>query len=156
MKNIEITSKKDFMARFLTSEDFDCFLVKEALIKTANTISIDGREHKEFYSNDKDLADSLSPYEYAGWDRMKTIVLSLIRGQHTPLMMKITLYLKPELAEEILKDNIKDVEYLVLNFYQNEQSMNLTTSVAYKTFTLDKEAEAIWDSQVMDIIKFQG
>lgn len=152
MENFRIENQKEFMARLLTGNDFDTFLLKEAQIKTANTYTIDGYEQKAFYGSDKDMVDLASPYEYAPWERMKSVVLSLIKGKLTPLSMKIVLYLKPELTEELLGDSGYPVDYLIINFSQGESGMSITTAVAYKEFTLDKEPEQIWDRYIRGIL----
>ena len=145
MRSFEIDNHKNFMNALLISDEYDMFLLKEAVIKTGNTITIDGFENKEFYGNDKDLQELESPYNYAPWQKMRPLIASLIKGKHTPLSMHIVLYLNPELAHNILAENSRVVDYLILNIRYGEGKLNLTTGVAYKEFTLDKEADNLWD-----------
>lgn len=153
MKSLEIKNKKNFMNRFLMKEDFDDFLFKEAVIKTSNTYSIDGLENRDYYDNDEDIIREESPYDYAMWKKMRPIIQSLIRGKHTPVSMKITLYLKPDLMEEVLEGDVGVTDYLVLNLYYGLNGMNVTTGVAYKEFTLDKDQEKMWDAYVSCLIE---
>ena len=47
---LKITNVKQFMAKLLAGEDFDAFLLEEAVISTYNTFTIDGRQNREFYT----------------------------------------------------------------------------------------------------------
>ncbi|MCR4755903.1 MAG: DUF5721 family protein [Lachnospiraceae bacterium] len=145
MRSFEVDNHKNFMNALLMSDEYDMFLLKEAVIKTGNTITIDGSENKEFYGNDRDLQELESPYDYAPWQKMRPIIASLIKGKHTPLSMHIVLYLNPELAHNILADSDRVTDYLILNIRYGEGKLTLTTGVAYKEFTLDKEADNLWD-----------
>ena len=51
---IKIMKQKNFMAKLLTSELFDNFLVEEVVIDTYNTFTVDGHIHNEFYKNADD------------------------------------------------------------------------------------------------------
>ena len=146
MNSFEISNKKEFMNALLTSDAYDMFLLKEAKIKTANTITVDGRENKEFYGNDADITAIESPYEYAPWQKLRPMITNLIKGRHTPLSMQVVLYLNPELAANILSDSAGSVDYLLLNIRFGEGTLTLTTAVAYREFTLDKEADRLWDA----------
>lgn len=62
MISLEITGMKNFMNRLLTTDTFDCFLLAEAVIGTANTVTIDGRINHDFYAGDSDSGnDAASP-----------------------------------------------------------------------------------------------
>ena len=50
MTALKVTNVKQFMARLLTGEDFDCFLLEEASVSTYNTFLIDGHQNKAFYT----------------------------------------------------------------------------------------------------------
>lgn len=145
MNLYNITAKKEFMNKLLMTDTFDCFLLKEATIKTANTVSINGKENKEFYSDD-DI--SLSPYEYAAFGKMRPLLLNLIKGRTTPLLIKLVMYAMPPLADNILNDTAASVDYLTLTIQYSEGQMSATTAVAYNTFTLDKDADNKWDTYV--------
>lgn len=151
MNSITITNHKAFMNSLLREDKFDSFLLKEACIITSNTYTIDGRENKAFYS-DIELSENISPYEYASWSRMRQVILGLIKGHNTPLKMKFVLYADPETTSELLGETAKDVDYLILNYHFDESGMGLTSAVAYKTFTLDKEADKAWDIYVAKLI----
>ncbi len=146
MKSYEIKNHKAFMNELLMTDSFDMFLLKEAVIKTGNTYTIDGRENKEFYGNDPDIAELESPYDHATWQKMRPVITSFIKGRHTPISMHIILYLHPELKANILMDNDQVTDQLILNVRYSDGTLTLTTGVAYREFTLDKEAERLWDA----------
>ena len=148
MEIFEIDNKKGFMNALLMTDAYDMFLLKEAVVKTANNVTVDGAENKEFYGSDPDTREVESPYDYAPWQKMRPFIAGLIKGKRTPLMMHIVLYLNPELAVNILSESIRSVDYLILNIRFTEGMLKLTTGVAYKEFTLDKEADRLWDAYV--------
>lgn len=153
MISIEIDNKKEFMNRLLGSDSYDAFLLREAVIKVGNTISIDGSENKDFYGSDKDMALVESPYPYTSWDKMRPIIRELIRGKHTPLCMKLVLYLKPDYMEKVVAGADSDIsmsaiDYLAINIHYEEGRLSVTTGVAYREFTMDREPEAAWDNYV--------
>ncbi len=146
MNGFEIKNHKEFMNALLMTDAYDMFLLKEAVIKTGNTITVDGRENKAFYGNDPDLTALESPYDHAAWQKMRPVIAGLIKGRHTPLSMHIVLYLHPDLTANILKDSTSHVDYLILNIRYGDGALTLTTGVAYSEFTLDTEPDRIWDS----------
>lgn len=145
MESFEITNKKEFMNSLLLGSKFDNFILKEAIIKTSSTFTIDGLENREFYENDEDVISREAPYDYVCWTKIKPVILSLIKGKHTPLSMKLSLYLKPDLLQKVLGENPYAVDYLIINIHFSGSSMNVTTGIAYKEFTLDKTYEQLWD-----------
>lgn len=148
MEIFEIDNHRNFMNALLMTDAYDMFLLKEAVIRTGNTVTVDGAENKEFYGNDMDIRELESPYGYAPWQKMRPFIAGLIKGKRTPLMMHIILYLNPELAVNILSESGRSVDYLIFNIRFGEGMLKITTGVAYKEFTLDKEADRLWDAYV--------
>lgn len=156
MESFNITNQKVFMNKLLSTESFDNYLLKEAQIVTSNTFHIDGMENRDFYGNDEDIIKLEAPYDYAPWSRMRGIVLSLIKGKHTPVSMKITMYLKPDLMKDVIGDESSVIDYLIINLHFGSAGMNITTGVAYREFTLDKDQEKIWDIHVGKMLETLG
>lgn len=152
MKNLEITHQKEFMNSLLNKEQFDDFLLKEALIKTSNTFHIDGLINRDYYDNDEDIIGEEAPYDYIVWSKIKNTIRSLIVGKHVPVSMKITLYFKPDLMKKIIGEGNSAIDYLILNLHFGSKNMSLTTGVAYKEFTLDKDYELRWDKYMSDML----
>ena len=149
MIKIEIKEKKEFMQCFLNTKAFDSFLLKELKLTTYNTFTIDGRIHKNYYdtaqAKELETEDSLS---FSSWENMRPIVYDLIKGKRLPLQFHIVLYLSPSHAETLLKKEnapTEAVEALACNIQFSSNTLYVTTGVAYKSFTMDKTVENIWD-----------
>ncbi len=150
MKRFNITDRKDFMSKLLSSDCFDSFLLQEASIKTANSYVIDGTENKDFYTNEDRQDASCCPYEYAEWKNMRMLCFQLIKGKRTPLSFQFVMSLKPDARDALLDQaGIDKTNSLVSHFIMNirfEQScLSITSAVSYLSFTLSKDSELLWD-----------
>ncbi len=159
MVALEITSMKNFMRQLLASESFDLFLLEEAVITTANTFSIDGRMHPEFFEGTDD-ADCPS-YEFRPWSELKSLCFDLIKGKRTPLSFRFTLHLMPEKAKALLEKKACDVDpgqlkAFVLNIRYDGSRAVLTTGTAFHTFVMSKEPDVIWDQALSDYLSKKG
>ena len=54
---LQITSMKNFINHLLVADTFDPFLLEEATISTALTVTIDGHINKDFYPAEERSAD---------------------------------------------------------------------------------------------------
>ncbi len=151
MLALQITSTKQFMNRLLTGDCFSSFLLESALVTTYNTFSIDGRIHPEFYhSEDADFSDK-TKYAFSGYLDVQEHLFSIIKGNRTPLSMKLTLLLNPEAMEKLLISGDCTVprdllSAFVLNIKYDGEKILLTTAISYEGFTMDKSAEPVWDN----------
>ena len=100
---LKITNVKQFMAKFLGSEDFDSFLLEEASISTYNTFMIDGHQNRDFYSSEEWEDKELRPYEFSTWKKLRPICFDLIKGKHTPTAFRFVLHLIPDHVASILQ-----------------------------------------------------
>lgn len=146
MKAFEITNVKQFMNSILLNNDFDIFLLEEALLTTYNTFTIDGRINPAYYSD----KDELPEYEFSCWEEIRPILLSLIKGKNTPTEFKFILQLKKEYIPGILKDKDTSItpdliKSLVLNIKYENGRLLLVTGTSLNTFILDKSLDSIWD-----------
>ena len=147
----KITDKKDFMGKLLAGETFDSFLLKEANIHSFVPYLIDGHINKAFFGDDAEDSASFTSYDYAQWKDTRPTCLDLIKGQRPPTKFVFVLYLKPEAMTAMFdKAGISATESLVQNLILNirfeQGEMSITTAVDYSGFTLDKQAEQLWDS----------
>lgn len=151
MLALQITSLKKFMGQLLATDTFDCFLLEEAMVKAANTISIDGRINKEFYTEGIPESDRPDlPYEFRPWSEIKSLCFDLIKGKRTPLAFRFVLHLKPEQVTSLLaRDDCSVASDLVKAFAVTIRfdgtKATVTTGTAFTTFVLSKEPDAIWD-----------
>ncbi len=147
----KLKDKKDFISKLLTTECFDSFLLKEAGIHGFVPYQIDGHINKAFFNADDTDAASVLSYDYAQWKDIRPVCFDLIKGKRTPTKFMFVLYLKPEAVNAMFeKAGISQtdslVQNLILNIRFEQGEMSITTGVDYSGFTLDKQAEQLWDS----------
>lgn len=147
----KIKDKKDFMGKLLAGESFDSFLLKEASIHGFVPYRIDGHINKAFFRVEDDDSASFLAYEYAQWKDIRPVCFDLIKGKRTPTRFTFVLYLKPEAMNSMfekagitLENSL--VQNLILNIRFEQGEMSITTGVDYSEFTLDKQAEQLWDT----------
>ncbi len=160
MTAFQITNLKLFMKKLLTSESFDIFLLEEAVIAAASTITIDGHVNKKFYQGEEQ--DTLSPLPpFRPWSEMRGLCFELIRGKRTPLFFRFTFQLKPELAERLLRETCSEtdpaqIETLAVNIRYDGAKATLTTATAARSFFLSKEPDTIWDRALKQFLDKEG
>ena len=147
------------MAKLLTTELFDSFLVEEVTIDTFNTFTIDGRIHKEFYK-DSDEAEGALNNEFSNWAKIRPIALSLIKGKQTPLGFKFILHFSDSDKLALLQNADMDISpdqiSLGINLRFSQGEVIITTGVSYNIFTLDKSAEKAWDEYIPSFLELNG
>ena len=147
----KIKDKKDFMGKLLAGDCFDSFLLKEAVIYGFVPYQIDGLINKAFFHDEAEDSTSFTAYEYAQWKDIRPVCFDLIKGRRTPTKFIFVLYLTPESMSAMFeKAGILVTESLVQNLILNirfeQGEMSITTGVDYFGFTLDKQAEQLWDT----------
>ena len=153
----KITDKKDFMNKLLGGDCFHSFLLKEASILSFIPFQLDGRINTSFFpEDDPDTAHYLTE-EFAKWEDVRPICFDIIKGKRTPTRFQFTLYLKKEAVEQVLsKEQLTMeaafVQHFVLNVRFEQGEITLTTAVDYAAFTLDKQAEHLWDQALMKFL----
>ena len=157
---LQITSMKQFMNELLTGDAFDIFLLEEATISTAITLSIDGHVNVDFYPI-AERTPELLPYEYQPWSEMKGLCFDLIKGKRTPLNLKFVMQLKPDkvkamLEKEKLASKAASLKSLVLTIKYDGGKAILTTGSSYQTFVMDKTADVVWDRQISKYLAMKG
>ena len=157
---IRVQKQKNFMAKLLTTELFDEYLVEEVSIDTYNTFNIDGRIHKEFYKNPESSEEIVPTEEFSRWSRLRPICLELIKGKQTPLSFKFILRLNSDQKDKLFADIDSDISSdqadFGINIKFSSGEVVITTGVSYSIFTLDKEAEKAWDSFVPSFLESNG
>lgn len=150
MLAIQIKDIKIFMAKLLSADAFDSFLLEEAQIHTFNTFVIDGHQNKEFYTKEELEDPEVFPYEYSMWKDMKGICFQLIKGKKVPSFMKIILHQKPECTYTILEEGgakgfIDNLKAFVVTIKYDANGLMLTTGTSFSTFLMDKTPDLLWD-----------
>ena len=87
---LQIQDIKSFMSKLLLSQTFDQFLLVEGSITTYNTFRIEGRLHKDFFTEEEREEKGMASRDFSLWKDVKPFCLELIKGKKTPLGFKFT------------------------------------------------------------------
>lgn len=154
-----IAEVKQFMAKLLTQNTFDDFILREMELSTFMNYSVNGKLNEAFYTAEE--LQERGPIRYALWSEVRNIAYSMIKGNKTPLSMKIVFQLPEDRTDVLIVQSggrIKTEEvgglYINVRFENNE--LHIITGTAIKTFTLDKTLEQEWDKEVDRLLKEQG
>ena len=71
---LQITSMKKFMNHLLIADTFDPFLLEEATVSTALTVTVDGHINKDFYPADE-RGEDCNPWDLQSWSKIKAFIL---------------------------------------------------------------------------------
>ena len=161
MLAIQIKEVKSFMAKLLSGDVFDSFLLEEAEIHTFNTFTIDGHQNHDFYTKEELEDKEIFPYEYSQWKDMKGICFQLIKGKKVPTFMKIILHKKPEEVHTLLETGDAlayegILKALVLTIKYDGNGLLLTTGTSFSTFFMDKTVDVLWDKAFRKFLTEQG
>ena len=152
MLSIQIQDVKEFMNHLLRSDLFHPFYLWEASIKTAVHYHIDGHLNQDFYNTNE--LEALPQSDYISWAEIKPQIFSMIKGSKTPLSMKIILMLSKANTNQLLnKYNLplsaENINGLFFNIHYDGTNLSCTTGVSYRTFTIDKRLEAVFEESML-------
>lgn len=149
---LQMKSSRDFMGKLLTSDCFDHFLMPEAQIVTANSYTIDGHIQKDFYTHEE-WENGIGKEMISDWKGMRPVIHSLIRGKHTPVRFQIMLQLSAKDREDILPEQESgDINALLCTIRYEKGQTVLVSGAAYRTFSMDKEPERIWEKSLKSFL----
>lgn len=160
---LEIKGTKNIMNALLLSEQFDFFLVEEAVITTFNNFHIDGHLVAEFYSSEEleELENSLKSTSFSCWSDIRPVCFQLIKGRKTPVSFKVVLHAAPQLVEKIAANpecgvaaNL--IRSLILNIRYDNGKVTCVTGSGFTTFIMDKSVEKLWDAYVRQLLSGFG
>ena len=82
----------------------------------------------------------------------------MIKGNKTPLSMKIILMLSQANTEHLLiKYNLpfsgENINGLFFNIHYDGTNLNCTTGVSYRTFTMDNRLEAVFEESMLSWLR---
>ena len=160
MISLTITEVKSFMGKLLAQTTFDFFLLKEMELSTFISFTINGQLNEAFYTREE-LEERGENQHSSLWSEVRSIAYSMIKGNKTPLALKIVFQLPRPLCEELVQQSggrlkSEEVGGLFLNVRFDKNELHLITGTAIKTFTLDKTLEQEWDLWVKRMLKEQG
>lgn len=158
MVSFTIRSIGTFMAKLFSTDSFDSFLLKEAVIRMAVTYSIDGQLSDDFCKDDVPEDTGIPGhrfFSYQPWSEARPLCREIIKGKKAPSFLRLTLQLKPEYVEPTLQKaqdlqngTLENVAALLLNIRLDDAGLHLITGVAVKTFLMDKSPDRVWDRTV--------
>ncbi|MDD3173912.1 MAG: DUF5721 family protein [Herbinix sp.] len=159
MISLNVTEVKPFMAKLLTNTTFDSFLLREMELATFTNFTITGLLNEAFFS--KEELEEREDKHFILWCDVRQAVFSMIKGNKTPLSLKIVFQLPTLLCEELVQRSggrlkSEDVGGLYFNIRFEKGELHIITGTAIKTFTMDKTLEQEWDIEVKSVLKNNG
>jgi hypothetical protein len=159
MISLNIPEVKPFMAKLLTQTTFDLLILREMEIQTFTNYTISGQFNESFYTQEE--LEERGDKRFILWSDVRTVAFSMIKGNKTPLSLKIVFQLPQDRCEALVqrsggKLRIEDIGGLYMNVRFDKGELHIITGVAIKTFTLDKTLEQEWDIEVKNLLREQG
>lgn len=159
MISLNITEVKPFMAKLLMNTTFDLFLLHEMELATFTNFKITGQFNEDFFT--KEELEERGDKRFILWSDVRQAAFSMIKGNKTPLSLKIVFQLPSDLCTEMVqrlgtKIRPEEVGGLYLNIRFEKGELHIITGTAIKTFTMDKTLEQEWDKEVKNILKNNG
>ncbi|MDF2542836.1 MAG: hypothetical protein K0S47_2554 [Herbinix sp.] len=159
MISLHILEVKAFMAKLFTNTMFDHFILKEMDVQTFTNFHISGQFNETFFSKDELM--ERGEKQNTRWSDVKAIAFAMIKGNKTPLQLRIVFQLPVEDISVMLqagtgKLRVEEIGGLYLNVRFDKGELNVITGTAIKTFTMDKTLEQEWDLAVRNFLKQQG
>lgn len=158
MQKIEVLDIKQFMHLLFQTELFNPYELVSAEVRTDLTYSVDGKLNRSFYSEDELSILQLDQHSFLPWQYARLKIFSLIKGKKTPSDLKLVLKAGNEQTKYILSHansslNSNDIDGFFLNILFQESKLNVICGISYKIFTLDKELESSFSSEIITFLK---
>lgn len=159
MVALKMEDLKTFTAQLFVKDVFDGWLVREAVVVTFNSFTIDGHIRQGYYSEEELEMGKIE--ELSSWKVLRPICYSLIKGKKLPESFQITLQLPPDDVEEFLQNaqldlRVEQIQGLCINIRYENQEIRCVTGTSLKIFTLDRQIEYEWDEAVKLYLKDRG
>ena len=122
---LKIVKNGSFMSKILAGDAFDSFLLEEARIRMAVTWDIDGHLNEQFYPADVWKDPEQRPYDRTQWKEIRPYIYDIIKGKQAPSLITVRF---------------------------SDSVMTIVTGTAYKSFTLDKSADTLWDKSLQKFL----
>ena len=159
MISLKIPEVKVFMAKLLMNATFDMFLLRDLELQTFTGFTMNGQFNENFFTEEE--LEERGEHKYLIWSDVRQVAYSMIKGNKTPLSLKIVFQMPTNQCEVLINDfggklRNEEVGGLYLNIRYEKGELRVITGTAIKTFTLDKTLEQEWDKKVKTILKEQG
>ncbi len=149
------------MSKLLLSQTFDRFLLIEGSITTYNTFHINGRLHKDFFTEEEIQEEALHMRDFSLWKEVRPFCLELIKGKKTPLGFQFVFQLSKETTANLLTSYgitsilPENISGLLFNIRYENNVLQCITATNLNLFTLDKSLEHAWDDALRNFLKKQ-
>ena len=159
MISLKIPEVKVFMAKLLTNNAFDFFLLREMQLQTFTNFNISGQLNDNYYTNEE--LEERGDDSFVQWSEVRQFAFSIIKGNKPPLSLKIIFQLPKGHCETMIERSGEKLRWeeiggLFLNVRFEKGELHIITGAAIKTFLLDKTIEQVWDMEVKNILRVQG
>lgn len=156
MISLRIPEVKSLMAKLLTNTIFDKFYLKEMDIQTFTNFHISGQFNEDFFTQEE--LEIRGDNHVTLWSDVKNIAYAIIKGNKTPLSLKVIFQLSKEDTERMVNElagklRLEEIGGLYMNVRFDKGELHIVTGVAIKTFSLDKTLEQEWDMEVKRFLK---
>ena len=156
MISLHILEVKSLMAKLLTNTIFDSFYLKEMDIQTFTNFHISGQFNEDFFTQEE--LEIRGDNNVTLWSDVKNIAYAIIKGNKTPLSLKVIFQLSKEDTERMVNElagklRLEEIGGLYMNVRFDKGELHIVTGVAIKTFSLDKTLEQEWDMEVKRFLK---
>lgn len=147
MISIKISDVSNFMQNLLVKDTFDSFLFCDGEIHTANTISINGRINRNFYTSEE---LELINEDFVSWKKLKHICFEAIKGKKVPTKMKLIFSLPKNAYPKIIEDSgvsllSENIGGLYIHIIYENNEIEIITGTSLNIFTMDKVLDKFWD-----------
>ena len=154
---LKIVKNGSFMSKILAGDAFDSFLLEEARIRMAVTWDIDGHLNEQFYPADVWKDPEQRPYDRTQWKEIRPYIYDIIKVKQAPSSFHFVLLLKPEHVTALLEQAGESqldafVQSFLITVRFSDSVMTIVTGTAYKSFTLDKSADTLWDKSLQKFL----
>lgn len=156
MIGLKIEQPKDLMTQLLKQTLFDDYLCNQIEISTLTDFKISCNVNKTYLTEDEiPLRQTL---EYLMWQEIKPIVLAIIKGNKSPLLLKMTLILPDKFYPLLIQHYqvtlpLESIKGLYLNITFKDSLLKITTATSLNTFIMDKSIDIAWDDYICKFFK---
>lgn len=153
MKAFQINETGNFMTKLLSGGIFDSFLLEEASLHMQVVWHLDGHLNMDFYSDEEREQPKLRGRTMALWGEVRSNLRTLLLGKKAPTSFTVVLHYPADLMESALRDaslsSLSDnIGAMVLTIRFDGTQVTLVSGISMSSFTLDKQADALWDEMV--------
>ncbi|MFV0465547.1 MAG: DUF5721 family protein [Lachnospiraceae bacterium] len=161
MITLQLTDIKLFMNHLLKTEMFDSFLLPEATIAQDATIIIDGHRNDSYYTKEELAEQPQMRGNILPFSELRSFCYQVIASKKTPVSFRFTFQLSPSSMERVIAESYsgltrEDVSTVYIHLQFKNNSLTLTTGIAYRTFLTTRIFDEEWDVNVRKFLKKHG